>query len=187
MINSGKFTVSGISVDIFITESDADRLLFALKGNTTPSIPPSVTTSSLIVDKFTISKDCIADNNSKKIVSWETNVPSEVVLGDYVGGTSLWMPPNTTWDIVIREKANRLNQVKYTVHSGACGQSGSFNLAGTAVVPEVSQPVIPSTPVVKPPVVATPIVDRFAQIGVSYESKTKARLHFPSHNNHLLY
>jgi hypothetical protein len=115
----------------------------------TPSVIPSI--SSLQVSNFKISVACDVDGGKQKNISWTTNVPSEVLLGTYVGGNSLWMPSSTTWKLKIREIGTG-NYVDVEVNSGACGAPGSYKIGGTTVVSEVTTVTNTSTVVTSKPI-----------------------------------
>ena len=151
-----------------------------------PSTAPS-NSSGLIISDFKISVNCDADSGKQKNVSWTTNVPSEVIIGDYVGKNSIWMTPSSTWKLKIREKGTS-NYIEVEVNSGACGTPGSYKIGAMTVMSEVST-VTNTTTVNTAPITNTTYGSSYAQIGSVYEAKEKPRLHCSSHNdnNHAQY
>lgn len=180
----GQITISGNLVNLYSDYEDAVSVP-VVETPTSIVQTPTVTNQPSSISDLRISKDCIADNGTQKMISWASSVPTEVVLGSYIGTNySLWIKPNTTWNITIREVNNHSNFVSYEVNSMGCGQEGIFKLLGqSATIPSSTSNTVVNTPVVAQITKNSLTVGNFAKIGELHTSFDKPIIHASSYND----
>lgn len=150
--NVGAIKIDGHSLPIYVQQADIDAIVSKIKANIPPPpvvlppvvvAPPVVTQTNLTVTSLTIEAIGSIDDGQKKVATWSLIGGSGdygFKLGSYEGnGTSIWIPLNTTWDVIIFDKNDKTKTVTLKIESKANGEA-------TNIKYNISAPIIENIP-----------------------------------------
>lgn len=177
----GTIKVGELDLPLYVEQGDIDKIVAKFQVINPPVVvppptlptPPPVSTGIKII-RLQIDANATQQGGTKKVAKWEVTGGSgqyAYKLGDFIGyGTNIWISPNTDWTVEIYDTKNPESKTELRLLSKENGQSTDISFIQT------DQPVIAPEPPASNSF-------KFAEVGQTYFSHYKPKLHFPTREN----